>query len=559
MNKAILGFLDLFGALFERFGVDYVQLRAIVDVKLTMDNRRTRTTLGGKEQKESSWGFQRQLLIILVLSSGLSALIIFFDAPLAVYAAIASYLLVIIVMILVTDFSQVILDASDGAIVLTRPVGDRTFFTARFVHAAVYLLQLTLAGMLPSLIVTAFTHVLLAAIVLLIASLLTAALGVLFTTVLYLLIIRFASADKMQSIVNSIQIVVVFTIMGGYQIVLRMVDLQELAASAEVIPFAWWHFFLPPLWVGYVMEAVIKGAFSYVALTSAILLLAGPLAAVWAISSGLVKNFGAQLNSMDSAPQKVSAPKVKKLKRDLAELLSPIFTRTATERGIFEMVWKIIARDRKFKLRVYPSLAYFAIIGPITVFNGSGSVTSFEQFIAMTRDNDFTKFLMIYFTALIMASVSQNVVFSDQYKASWVYRIAPLAAPGEVLSGKMWALYAKFMLPVYLFLALVISYVWGVGGLVDLAFGALVGLVFQEVEMLATQNALPFSREFTKNSGGQFLVMLVLMIFIGIVGWMHWALSKTPYLVAILIPFLAGLVWFLNKEVRKLGWDKIKG
>lgn len=559
MNRFILRLLDLLRPIFERFGTDYAQLRAIVDVKLTIDNRRTRTSLGGKEKKESNWGFQRQLLIIFVMSIGLSVLIIFFKAPLAVYAAISSYLLVVIVMILVTDFSQVILDASDGAIVLTRPVNDRTLFVARFVHAAVYLLQLTLAGILPSLIVTAFVYGLPASLVLFFSGLLTAALGVLFTTGLYLLIIRYASPEKMQRIINSIQIVMVFIIMGGYQIVLRMVDLQELAASAELIPFAWWHFFLPPLWVGYVMEAVVIKAFSYPALVSAILLLAGPLAAIWVMNSGLVKNFGSQLNSMDSNPEAATAPKTVTMKRDLAERLSPIFTRTIAERGIFEMVWKVTSRDRKFKLRVYPSLAYFAIIGPITVFNGSGSVTSFEQFIAMTRENDFTKFLMIYFSTLIIASINQNVVFSDQHKASWVYRIAPLVSPGEVLSGKMWALYTKFMLPVYLFLAVVVGFIWGPESLVDLAFAALVGLIFQEVEILSTQNPLPFSREFTQNSGGQFLIMLALMAVVGIVGWSHWALSKTSYLIAILLPFMVGLVWFLNHEVRKLGWDKMEG
>ncbi len=559
MNNLILKLLDLLGPLLSRFDVDYAQMRAIVAVKLTIDNRRTRTSFGGKEQKESNWGFQRQLLIILFLSSGLASLIYFFDAPLAVYSAIVSYLLVVIVMILITDFSQVILDSSDGAIVLTRPVSDRTFFTARFVHAAVYLLQLTLAGILPSLIVTASTHGILATTVLLIASLLTAMLGVLFTTVLYLLIVRYASADKMQNIINSIQIGVVFVIMGGYQVVLRMVDLQALAVSAEVIPFAWWHFLIPPLWVGYVMEAVVRMQFSYMALASMVLLLAGPFAAIWAMSSGLVKNFGTQLNSMEVSPAKALSPETTAEKRDLGEYLSRIFTRTPTEQGTFEMVWKMTARDRKFKLRVYPSLAYFAIIGPISVFNGSGSVGSFDQFMAATQERDFTKFLMIYFSALILASVSQNVVFSQQHKASWVYRITPLANPGEVLSGKMWALYAKFMLPVYLFLAMVISFIWGVDGLDDVVFGALVGLIYQQVEMLATRNELPFSREFTQNSGGQFLIMLVMVIFIGIVGWAHWALSQTSYLIAILIPPAVALVWFLNKEVRRLGWEKLKG
>lgn len=67
-----------------------------------------------------------------------------------------------------------------------------------------------------------------------------------------------------------------------------------------------------------------------------------------------------------------------------------------------------------------------------------------------------------------------------------------------------------------------ISHVLSVSSLVDVAFGAMVWLIFQQIELLTFRNALPLSREFTKNSGGQFVRMLALVVLVGILGWIQW-------------------------------------
>ncbi len=553
MNRAILSLLDLLASLFRRAGVDYYQLRAIVDVKLTMDNRRSRTTLGGQEKKDNNWGFLATLGITLLMASGIALLVFFLPSPMAAYSVVAAYTIVVITMILITDFSQVILDSSDNAIILARPVSDKTLFASRLVHAAVYLLQLTLACILPSVFVTLVKYGILPGFVLLLAGLISTFLALIATTIFYLLILRFASPERMQNIINTVQIVVVFAIMGGYQVVLRMYNFGAIFDNPALLTFAWWHYFLPPLWVGYVMEAAVSRTFSVHAAACIFLLLSVPAAAIWAINSGLLQNFGSHVGSMDTASKEPETPSA--TNQSLSERLAPFFTRTATERGSFEMVWKITSRDRKFKLRVYPSMAYFAIIGPLLLLNKS--ITGFDQFMDVARESDFTKFMMIYLSSLIIASVNQNVVFSEQFKAAWVYHMTSLSTPGEILNGRMWAMFVKFMIPVYIFLGVVISYVWGVGSLADVAFGAMVGLIFQQVELLTFRNALPFTREFTKNSGGQFVRLLAMTIFVGILGWIHWALSQTSYVIPVLLLLALGLVLFLNKEIRRLGWEKV--
>ena len=63
MTNLILTLLDRLQPLFRAAGADYGQLRAIVQVKLMMDNRRSSVSLGryGKQSAESSNNFTRIL------------------------------------------------------------------------------------------------------------------------------------------------------------------------------------------------------------------------------------------------------------------------------------------------------------------------------------------------------------------------------------------------------------------------------------------------------------------------------------------------------------------
>ena len=72
MINFYLKILTLLRPIFTRLGVNFEQLRAIVEVKLKMDNRRTRYNQAAKKQKESNSSFFWTLLIYAFLSSFLA-------------------------------------------------------------------------------------------------------------------------------------------------------------------------------------------------------------------------------------------------------------------------------------------------------------------------------------------------------------------------------------------------------------------------------------------------------------------------------------------------------
>ncbi|WP_332368899.1 hypothetical protein [Spirosoma telluris] len=71
MTPIILWLLDRFRSLFQTMGADYDQLRAIVQVKLMMDNRRSIVTLGryGKQSAETNNSFIRILGIYMLVGA----------------------------------------------------------------------------------------------------------------------------------------------------------------------------------------------------------------------------------------------------------------------------------------------------------------------------------------------------------------------------------------------------------------------------------------------------------------------------------------------------------
>src|SRR6478609_1286718 len=123
--------LDLLKPLFTWQGVDYVQLRAIVGTKLVMDNRRPFSLRVQQQQKESSSSFIYTMLFGALIGFVISFVISSIPSLIISFTIYHSFLIVMIMMLLISDFSSVLLDTSDNTIILPRPISSKTFFAAR--------------------------------------------------------------------------------------------------------------------------------------------------------------------------------------------------------------------------------------------------------------------------------------------------------------------------------------------------------------------------------------------------------------------------------------------
>ena len=552
MINFYLKLLTLFRPIFTRLGVNFEQLRAIVEVKLKMDNRRTRYNQAAKKQKESNSSFFWTLLIYAVLSSFMAIFIFMSSSITAVYSLLFAYTMFMLAMTLITDFSAVILDSNDNAVLLPRPIDDRTLLIARITHILMYLLSMQLALSLTTMIVTGFKYGLFAMFIFLIISLLSLILIVFLTNILYLVLMKFTSEEKLRNVINSFQIVLTFVFMGGYRLVGQMVNMEVIMKNLAV-QTRWWHYLLPPIWMGNTMDVVINHHFDTSKIIFIFLTLTMPFVVVYLVNNVFSGVFNDKIAGMDIAKKEEHLPNT--INREgFAEKLSKIFTGTPAEKGAFEFVWKITSRDRKFKLRVYPLLGYM-LIYPLFFFGSSHGGLS--ERIASMRASESLSLMVIYFCFTIFLSIKGQITQSEDFKASWIFNLAPITKPGEVLSGAFRSVLVKFMLPTFLFLGVIITFLWGVHLLDDLIFGGLTIINLNLLNAIGGTNKLPFSTEVTNKGGGTFARNLLFFMVSGVVGLVHYFLMQVPYVIIGFSILQLGLAWFLLKEYRKLGWEKI--
>lgn len=555
MINFYLKILILFRPFFLRLDVNFEQLLAIVEVKLKMDNRRARFNQWNKKQSESNSTFFLTLGLYFLMASAFSAFIYFSVSIIAIYSLISAMMMFMLAMTLITDFSAVILDSNDNAVLLPRPIDDRTLLIARITHILMYLLSMMLALAIPFMVVTMFKYGVLAAISFLFISLLSLILIVFLTNIFYLVLMQFTSEERLRNVINTFQIILTFTFMGGYRLVGRLVNFDALMNGVDT-KVQWWYFFVPPIWMGNSMNVIIKHEFDATKFLFIFLTLTVPFMVVFFVNNVFSGIFNQKIAGMDIAKRQEKIPN-KVAKKGLIETLSGIFTGTSMERGAFEFVWKITSRDRKFKLRIYPSLAYLLIYPIFMIGTGRGD-GSFVQQIEHLRESTGIGIVVIYLCGTVLLTIRSQISQSEDFKAAWLYELAPIIKPGEILSGSMRAIMVKFLLPITIFLSLVLSIIWGVDLLDDLLFGMLTITNLDLLLSIGMSNELPFSTEIKKNGGGSFIRNMAYVFIAGIIGLVHYFMMQVPYVIGVFVLIQLVLVVYLFKKYREVAWGKVR-
>jgi ABC-2 type transport system permease protein len=227
MDSFILGILDLFRKAFIVFGIDYDQLRSLVEVKLTMDSRRHIIGFQRRRRKEPRNTFFMTFLVYALFGSLVGLVIMTLPSFALSMLFFFSCLMMMITMTLITDFSSVLMDTSDNTILLPRPVESRTLFAARVIHIFAYVAQLTFGlSLVPVLVVAVYFDARVLGIFS-VGIVLSVLFSISLTNALYLFIIQFTTQEKIKSIINYLQISMTIAIMGAYQLGPRMILRME--------------------------------------------------------------------------------------------------------------------------------------------------------------------------------------------------------------------------------------------------------------------------------------------------------------------------------------------
>ncbi len=552
MIRFWLFIIRLLKPLWKRLGVNYDQLKALMEARLLMETRRRKTW---QQNKSSNSGGSSWLIYLsfFFIGGGALAAIIQFDH---VGSGLTLYFLIWMVFFsvtLISDFTEVLIDVRDNYIVLPRPVNDRTISASRLMHIVIYLAGLTVPFMLPALIYMAVMFGITGVLIFIFLQLLSELMVVFGINLIYLGILRFASPARFRDMIGYFQIALTVLIFAGYYLTPRLLDWDRVTAVNFLEkPLST---ILPPAWLGSIWEVLHEGAADTVSLFRAGLGILVPLLGIWLVVRFLAGGFNRKLMAISMGVKSDAGPVIRKRKQPgsgYMDRLSRWVCRSQAEKAAFDLTWLMTARSRDFKVKVYPSFGFIPVFFLYMAIQGKGTLA--ERFMEIRSGNYFL--LLLYMLLLAVSTPLVSIRFSDKYKASWLFITSPVARKGELIAGAFKAVMGRFFVPFFLVFAVITLSFWGVKTAPHILL-AFVNLSIISVIITYLTPDLPLAAPWEEaKKGGQVATNILTTVAVGVIGGFHYLLVLfTPGWVS----FVAAVVlilplYFLLKRLSGLKW-----
>lgn len=535
----VLKLLDVFRFVFRWIGVDYPVMRRILQVKLTMDDRKPPTFQNSnKPQKEMTNGYIKSLWIYVLFGLVLIPFIGFGENYVFQMSIAFAMIMFLVMSTLISEFSSVLLDVRDRAILSTKPISERTINAAKIMHVSIYLSYLTVAVAGIPLIVAFINQGLLFGLLTLVLIVLIDLLIVVLTAIFYIAILSFFDGEKLKDMINYVQIFLALGMMIGYQVLIRAFEFTNFSYVVEP---AWWHVVLVPMWFAAPYEVLFNDSRNAVVIIQCLLAVVVPFVAIW-LYVKLIPTFERNLQKLLST----SKSKVKKQNK-VRNLLLSFICRTKEERAFYQFASIMMKQERDFKLKVYPSLGFAVVIPFIFIFNNLS-----------TGDVDFTvskTYFFVYCSLLMIPTAVMLLGHSAKYKAAWIYQLFPLADYSAMKKGTLKAFLVKLFVPLYLVMSVVFIVLFGVRIVPELIGVLLAALIYALICYLLTGDSLPFTKPSDQISSNQGFMTLLLLIPLALIAGVHIAVSAfMPYgswvfvVVMIVVNFICWNVSFKQKH-----------
>ena len=562
INKAFLRLALLPAPLYKNMGVHLPHLKAILTTKLTMDDRRVNAFAQVQKSKKAK-PVTRATLLTMLLSAfmGLFFLISFgigkdIETQLTFYFSMFFFMLS---ATLISDFTSVLIDVRDTFIILPKPVSDRTFVLARLLHIFIHICKLVLPMALPGLIFMIVEYNIAGALALLLLVLLVTLFAIFFINAVYILILKVTTPERFKSIIAYFQIGFAVLMYASYQVFPRLIgsfnlDNFSFTTRPGII-------FYPFYWFASCWNLLHTLTLTTQSLIASLLAIVIPIVSLYVVVRFLAPSFNnrlAMINGGSEAPKAAVDQKIKPAnsKTTYSHWLSALCTRTPAERMGFRFTWKLMSRNRDFKLKVYPSIGYLLVYGFILFFRSDFTLSGFEENDSAAKGMVLSA---VYFTALILTTSISQSPYSDKYKAAWFYYTSPLVRPGDVVLGGMKAALLKFYIPIVAIVTIAATALLGISVLPNIILGFCNQLLIASFLVYINNKLFPFSMPMNNNAkAGSFLRAIILLFFSGIVGVGHYLVYDILPVIGIFAVLSGIATWMLMSSIRATGWAAIK-
>lgn len=542
MIKIALFLVQLMRKPLEWLGADYAQLRLLLHTKLTMDFRRVPSSLNTTGKSKQT--FSRQLLIFTLLGLFISFGFFAIQDILLNYTIAYAIIMVMLSTTLISEFTSVLFDQRDNQIILVRPISNRTLLLSRLLHIQFYLMFIGLALAAISTIVTIFKFGVLAAVFYLIGVLLCTWISILFTSLLYIIISKFVSGERFKDIITYVQIFLAIIIMGGYQLIPRMMDVDGIANFTMQIKT--YTYFVPPAWLAAWVQLSMPKS-----ITVQIVMLSIPGILFTVVGGMLLVRFlsGGFANILSQTGETTTITKNRKTNTKPATGIYRFFCVSAHEKTGWKLALAMTKRDRKFKQAVYPAYGFMIVMAVVLLKPDFNNLS--QWYVQLSESS---RYLMFIFFGFFASNCVDQIRYTDTPEAGWVYKALPIESPGHILSGAIKAVLIKYFVPIYVILISAAAFIWGLHILPLMFLGAILIVTTTLLSIIIQDIALPFSqpREMQQKGSNFLKIMLGTIIMGALIGIVYLA-SFFPGWVVYILGALALLVnVFIYKYIREI-------
>jgi ABC-2 type transport system permease protein len=560
INRFLLSTVLLPSAMYKRMGVNVSHLKSILHTKLIMDDRRPNTIQQTRPKKDGNITGATLGTMFMSAVMGSFFLISFFAGKdyvthLTIYFSMYIFLLA---SSLISDFTSVLIDIRDNYIILPKPVTDRTVVTARLLHIIIHVSKIVLPMSLPGIIYMAFTTNAGGAFVFVIMLIFSSLLTIFLINALYIFILRVTTPQKFQSIISYFQIFFAVFLYASYQIVPRMIDKANLEGYSIVGNK--WVWMVPPYWFAAAWQGFSKFDFNAANIAAMVLSIVFPLASIYIVIKYFAPSFNQKLSLINSsnAEQASVSTTGKKAKADTSTYVRTMakwFSNKGAERMAFLFCWKMTGRSKDFKLKVYPAIGYMIVVSILPFL----SKRNFN--LNKLRDSDAAPFFYIgflYFSSFLVMQAIAQMIYSEKFKAAWIYFITPVKAPGQFISGALKAALAKFYIPIVILVSAAAIILAGPKLLPNLLLGLFNEVLICSLITYRTIKELPFSMQQSNDAkSGSFIKGLFMLAIPSVVALLHFLIYKFTPVVYICIVLSAIATWLILGSINNIGWNKI--
>ena len=557
MDKILLRFVGLFNPVFEKAGVNTVQLHEILRIKLLMDNRRpkvafsNRRAANNKTTKSSFWGN----FVLLMMGTLMGGLMFLFRMPMAGQTVYFTMFIVLMALTMISDFTSVLIDTRDQYIINPRPVDDRTFAISRLMHITLYVSRLALLQGLPGTIMMYFIDGWLAVPLFFVQVVEATLLAVLIVNMVYFILMRSVSPQRFKDMISYFQIGFSVLIFAVYYLLPRLIKVSVLR-GINLLAYKW-VYFMPSIWVAALNEGILhRDRADLLIYIIAVIGVVTPIIGFWFVAKVLAPGFNKKLTLLATSDGNSNSAEnaSRTVKSGFGDTVANLLAPDPVENAGFKITWKLTSRTREFKIKVFPAFAYVPIYFLYFALNGAGDNLN-EKMANLQAKSSYI--FLIYMTTFVLSTILQNVSQSSKYKSAWVYYALPIDKPGKILSGMYKAIVAFYFLPYCLVIGLVIVLVWGTAAVNDIILAFFISTIYGMLMALFMVKGLPFSRPVVVKGGSRIITSLLILGFVAILGLGHYFLIKWEKVIWISILPVLLINWLMFNQYKKQGWDSI--